>query len=66
MLIVIHQTAQEPPAGLWKHACLEDAVAFVRKAVAQGQFQPDALVPIQIEPCKAAFERVRARWEGMS
>lgn len=51
---------------MWKHAGLEPVVVFIQKAIEQGQFRPDPLVPVQVEPCKAIFERVRARWEGVN
>ena len=42
------------------HAKLEPLVMFIQKAVKLG-FEADPNVPIQIAPCRDAFERIRAQ-----
>ena len=53
-------TSEEPPPDLWKNAGLETVVTFLKNAIRQGIFRPDPLVPLQVEPSRAVFEKVRA------
>ena len=50
---------KEPPAGIWSHAGLEALLDFVKMAISKGDLQPDAQIPIQLEPSKEVFDRVR-------
>ena len=46
----------------WSRAGLEPILELVRAAVRQGEFSPDPLVPIQIQPSREVFEAVKLRW----
>lgn len=43
---------QEPPAGCWSFAELQPFLDFINVATQSGQFSPDPLIPVQIEPCR--------------
>jgi len=53
---------QEPPADCWMHGDLDQFVAFVHSAIAEGKLRPDPLIPIQVAPCRKAVELARKRF----
>lgn len=56
---------QELPTGCnWQHGDFDGILSLVSYASRHGGYQPDGDVPIQLQPCPAAFERLRARLEG--
>ena len=46
----------------WSRANLEPILTLVKHAVEQGDFVPDPIIPLQIEPSRACFERARSEW----
>ena len=53
-----------PSPDIWRHADLEPLVRFIQRAIDDGVFQPDPLVPVQIEPCERAVYKARTRYLG--
>ena len=52
--------SQEPPAGLWHRAHLDDLVVLMKTAAAEGLYVPDTAVPFQVQPSQEVFESYRA------
>lgn len=48
--------------GDWSRAGLEPIVALLKEAIDQKVFTPDPLIPLQIEPSRECFERVKSQW----
>ena len=53
-----------PSPDIWRHADLEPLVQFIQCAIDDGSFQPDPLVPVQIESCGRAVYKARDRYLG--
>ena len=50
-------------SSFWEnHAELDSLLSFIKKAIAEGRYLPDPLVPVQITPCLKAVERAKARY----
>ena len=54
-------TITDPGSGL-EQGQLEPILTLVKHAVEQGEFVPDPIIPLQIEPSRACFERARSEW----
>ena len=48
--------------GDWARADLQPLLDLLQEAVMQGKFHPDPLVPMQIQPSREVFERVKLHW----
>lgn len=55
---------KELPEGChWQHGNFDGLLQMISSAASSGVFQPDPMVPIQIQPSVAAFERLRVHLE---
>ena len=48
--------------GNWSRADLEPLLQLILDAVKRETFKPDPLIPLQIEPSREVFERVKLQW----
>ena len=46
----------------WSRAGLEPILSLLQDAVTQNRFQPDPDIPLQIQPSKDCFEKVKAKF----
>ena len=48
--------------GDWKRASLEPLVLLIKQVAGEGKFQPDPVIPLQVEPCEQVFLEVKAAY----
>lgn len=49
-------------SSIWQYAGLDPLLDFIKKAIAEGHYKPDPLIPVQITPCLKAVENAKARY----
>lgn len=51
-----------PGPELWKHAGLQPMYDFIINAIAKGAYEPDPIIPVQLEPCPFIAGVARQRY----
>lgn len=51
-----------PGPELWSHAGLQPLLDFIVGAIAKGGYEPDPLIPIQLEPCPIVAGLAKQRY----